>query len=348
MSGSSKLVKNILLRKWKKVRNLLGTKEGIKQAKEEFQKGLTILSIAASRDPPIDIISTLIRIEPLHTLQADNYGMLPLHIACMNGACVDTIKTVLDHDVGACAQAIDVMKRSPLHYAVQYVCQPFRKDLDVGNLSSLHSSQASKEHSLMTSLTSKRNSSRGFRSDDCSTMTMSQDRFQEQMQVIKILIQASPDIVNFADINNNTPIDILQDCKAENSGGSKWERADICCEVLRKIAIREYREQKLVSEMKGYSCKHFPPNSAVPRSEHHSGSSSSKSLVSKNTLVSGASNISRLETDAVSYNRMDLSCDGDDGTLDTRNGGWKMSRRGVRNQVVKEDEEMEDCDMDMS
>lgn len=343
VSRQSNLVKIMLLRKWKRARAILGTKAGLKQVHEECNKGLTLLGIAASCDPPPDIVRHLLKVEPLHSLKVDSYGMLPLHIACMNGASLETIKLILDHDGGACAQAIDMMKKAPLHYAVQYVCEPFRKDLDIAAFTSLHSLSTSKDQNLQVSGRSKsRRSSR--RSDECSTMTMSQDRFQEQMQVIKILTEASPEIVHFADCNDNTPIDILQECKAEFKEGSKWERADICCEILRKVAIREYREQKLVYEMQGYNNQYLSAN--LSQASSHSRSNTSRSDGStKNTSVSGTSNISRLEVDATSYSQMDLSV-GDDGT-EAKQEDWKMKRPSLRQQVVKEESLLEDMDIDM-
>merc|ERR1711957_950933 len=79
---------------------------------------------------------------------------------------------------------------------------------------------------------------------------MSEDMFINQIQVIKILTRAYPEMVNFTDADGNTPMDILHDCKADAGDGSKWERADICCEQLRKIAVQDYKEKKFMCEMK--------------------------------------------------------------------------------------------------
>ncbi len=298
----SKLVKAILVRKWNKVRTILNTKAGREDAREVFDSGITVLSIASSCDPPSDVVKTLLNIEPLHSLKVDNFGMLPIHIACMTGASARAIKLILDHDGGACAQAIDVMHRAPLHYAIDFMCEPGANQCRVPAVTdsndeslstqSMNMSDDEREHPIKVSR----------RPDDGSTLSMSQDRFMDQMQVVRYLLDASPEIVLFADSRGNTPIDILQDCKAENAQCPKWERADICCEVLRRVAVREYRDQKLVSEMQGYNCKRFSTSLSVPSMTSSSGGS---------TGISGMSNLSKMEIDGTSYNRMDLSTGSD-------------------------------------
>lgn len=338
-TGNISLLKNILKRKWKTVRSILITPQGIKQVRDEYNKGLTILSIAVSFNPPVDILALILKIEPLHSLKVDTYGVLPLHVACMHGASLDVIKLLLDHDDCACAQAIDMKKKSPLHYAVQYVCQPHRSE--IGNrFSSGTSGEASLEASLRSqrsqrsqrsflSFRSGRRSSRGRNDEGSSTLSMSQDRFQEQMKIIKILTDAAPEIVLFGDVYENTPVDILQDCKAEYRGGSKWERADICCEILRKIAINQYREQKKVSEMQGHSYTIFPNFNTS-----NASSSNGSNLSSNNTGVSGTSNLSKMEIDCSSYDRMDLSSNGDDFTTPK---GWSCDRVPAKGEIISEE-----------
>ncbi len=288
------------MRKWNKVRAILSTSAGREDACEVFDSGITVLSIASSCDPPPDVVKTLLSIEPLHSLKVDNFGMLPIHIACMTGASARAIKLILDHDDGACAQAIDVMHRAPLHYAIDFMCEPganvcrvpaVTDSMDTSiSMQSMNMSEDDREPSIQASR----------RSAD-SSLSMTQERFMDQMQVVRYLLDASPEIVLFADSRGNTPIDILQDCKAENIRCPKWERADICCEVLRRVAVREYRDQKLVSEMQGYNCKRFSTSLSVPSMASSSGGS---------TGISGMSNLSKMEIDGTSYNRMDLStCD---------------------------------------
>ncbi len=300
----SKLVKAILMRKWNKVRAILSTSAGREDACEVFDSGITVLSIASSCDPPPDVVKTLLGIEPLNSLKVDKFGMLPIHIACMTGASARTVKLILDHDDGACAQAIDAMHRAPLHYAIDFMCEPGTNICGVPAVTDSMDTTISMQSMNISEDDREPSTQASRRSADSLTLTMSQDKFMDQMQVVRYLVDASPEIVLFADSRGNTPIDILQDCKAENDQKCpKWERADICCEMLRKVAISEYKEQKLVSEMRGYNCKRFSTSLSVPSMTSSSGGS---------TDISGMSNISKMEIDGTSYNKMDLSAGSDD------------------------------------
>jgi len=286
---ASKLVRLILLQHWKKVHHLLATKRGVEQAKKpnEFQDCLPILSMAASRNAPAEIIKTILAIDPSLSLQVDIYEMLPLHIACLNGASSETIKALLDHDIGACAQAIDTFKRTPLHYAVQYVCEPEPQASDI---------YSTRSGSTCRSAMSKRKGNNSL----SSMMTMSRSRFHDQMRVIQLLLEAGPDIVMFADGGNRTPIDIVQDCKAHFEEGSKWERADIVCEMLRKMSVSVYMEQKLASEIVGYQCEGDAADIPLASSANTRDSATT-------SCASGASGLSQMEIDCTSLNQMEVS-----------------------------------------
>jgi hypothetical protein len=339
--------------KWKRVRQLLKTKGAIEQVKSvDSFKGITILSIASSLNPPVDVIKILLSIEPLHSLQVDCYGMLPLHIACMNGASSDAIEALLGHDDGACVQAIDMFKRTPLHYAVQYVCEPdamsgeshgssisdtfpnFNPNNNVGGGSVLHRMYETAEGlnknaalavkdkqrlsgSILPSFAQKGQRSTHKSSSHTSQLTMTQEGFQDQIRVIQLLSEAGPEIVMHADKDGRTPIDILQDCKAFSKEGSKWERADIICEFLRNVAIRVYREQKLVAEMQGYR-----PIDSI-HSQVAYPSSQASTATSYNSYNSGATNLSKMEIDCSSYDCMDVSVSGETGGAGER---MKMPR----------------------
>lgn len=339
----SKLVKCMFSHKWKRVRQILKTKGAIEQVKSfDSYKGVTILSMACSLNPPVDVIKALLSIEPLHSLQVDSYGMLPLHIACMNGASSDAIEVLLNHDEGACVQAIDMFKRTPLHYAAQYVCEPggiVHGESLSSTLSETPQQQQQQEqqlnsctsianriysnvgHGTATTMREKRNipgsallpfAQAGAKSrkssSHASQLTMTQEGFQDQIRVIQLLSEAGPEIVMHADRDGRTPIDILQDCKAVAKEGSKWERADIVCEFLRNVAIRVYREQKIVAEIQGYRPIEVAHAVAFP-------SSQASTSTSYNSYVSGASNLSKMEIDCTSYNGMDVSVTGGEGVM---------------------------------
>lgn len=217
----------------------LKTKRGSEDARSIHDFSITALSLALSLGAPSYVIEALIQAHPIHTLQMDRNSMLPLHIACMQGASSETVSLLLDQDMGICAQALDARRKSPLHYAVEYTCEPCGRDI-FGCISATSHSQMDRSTIM----------SKEDRSSQGSLMTMSEDMFINQIQVIKILTQAYPEMVNFIDGNGNTPMDILHDCKADAGEGSKWERADICCDQLRKIAIQSYKEKKSMWEMK--------------------------------------------------------------------------------------------------
>lgn len=291
MTCNSKLVRNIFALKWKKVKQMLKTKACIEQVQRTNN---FVLSIAVSHNPPVEIVQTLLEISPSHSLMVDSYGMLPLNIASMNGASSAIIKLLLEHDDGASAQAIDIFKRTPLHYAVQFVCEPE----SMGNSAGSAGSGSTKK-----SASNKNNRSRNA-SSHSSQLSMSQDLFQDQILVIQLLVQAEPELVCCADKENRTPIDILQDCKATYKEGSKWERADIICEMLRKISTKVYREKKILCEMQGYNYKNYSNTVSISTASstapsycsHHSGGNSSAN-----------SNFSNMEVDCTSYNQMDVS-----------------------------------------
>ena len=292
-----------------------------------------ILSITVSHNPPVDIVQTLLEIAPGHSLMVDSYGMLPLNIASMNGASSAIIKLLLDHDDGASAQAIDIFKRTPLHYAVQYVCEP---ESMAGSAGSTGSGSTSKN--------SKKKGSKNASSHCSSQMSMSQEGFQDQILVIQALVQAEPELVLCADKENRTPIDILQDCKATYKEGSKWERADIICEMLRKISTRVYREKKILCEMQGYSCKSYgTPNMAL------STTSSSPSLTSHQSgSHSATSNFSNMEVDCSSFNQMDVSLgDNSKGKISDDNKRRHVRLKMMDHEFTEEKDTHQAMDVDM-
>lgn len=289
--------------------------------KEQLDTGVTVLGLTLSCDPPADIIETMLKIESINSLKVDRLGMLPLHLACMNGASHECVRLVLENDGGACAQAIDNMKKAPLHYVVEYISDPIGSPRVDGKILE-DGSPMSISNDAPSSSSIKSKPSAG--NSNSSTMTMTQDKFHEQLAVLQMLLLASPDIVMYSDAGGRTPIDILQDCKAESKRGSRWERADICCDILRKVAIREYRDQKLVYEMQSRMSN--VPGVAVASNGSSSGASTGFS-----------SSLSRMEVDATSFNRMDISCESDSHCENKMGGNSKKGRRSRRLQNVVED-----------
>jgi len=329
---NSKLVKAILLKRWNKVEQIVMSTGGELQVKEQLESGVTVLGIALSCDPPSEIIETMLKIESINSLKVDNLGMLPLHLACINGASLECVRLVLENDGGACAQAIDNMKKAPLHYAMEYVCDPSGNAFSADDYLEDASPMSMSNGTRSSSLKEKPPGAGAGNNSNSSIMTMTQDKFHEQLEVLQMLLMASPDIVMYSDATGRTPIDILQDCKADSKKGSRWERADICCDILRKVAVREYREQKLVYEMQRQSCMiQRRAQSNVPGVAAASNGSSS------GASTGFSSSLSRMEVDATGFNRMDISGGSGSHCENKLGENSKKGRRPKRLQNVVED-----------
>jgi len=292
----TKLVRLMLKQKWGKAYQFLKTKHGIEQATRTDSFGLSALTIALTNRPPISIVEKFLEIKPSLSLEVDNCGMFPLHMACKCGASAEVISRLLEHDNGATAAAIDTERRTPLHYSARYLCDPF--DLQQSSLSSYPMSAASgsiKKNNTKLSrasmfsgaLSAVRNPLNGSVQTE-GDMSMTMDEFQEQFQVIQLMISVAPHAVLFVDSNEETPIDVLQDCKADHSQGARWERADIVCEVMREVAIRIYIERKIMWE---------------------SNKETSSTVDSSCESTSVLSNFETMleEVDSIGYSRMDIS-----------------------------------------
>lgn len=300
LTVKTKLIRLLLKQKWGKVRRFLKTKGGVQQARQTDGYGVCALSIALANTPPVDVVKNLLEIEPALSLKVDRCGMIPLHMACRCGASYAVIKTLLEHDKGASAQVVDLQKKSPLHYSAKYICEPLELERSVcsNKLSSAGSGSTwlERTHRPSSCKNSGKNSGKLSAISDSTVMSMAPEEFQDQLQAIQELISIAPDIVMCADIYDDTPIDILQDCKADHAKGSpKWERADIVCEVLRAVSLQVYRDQKSKYE-KGGNASGDVSDGCVPQGVSSSNGSSS---------VSSA--LSKLEIDSASCSQMDLS-----------------------------------------
>lgn len=289
LNANTKLIRLLLKQKWAKAYKFLKTRSGMQQAKQTDGHGVSALFVALSSRPPVDIVKRLLEIEPSLSLKVDEFGMVPLHMACRCGASYEVINTLLAHDNGASLHFLDAHRKSPLHYSIAYVCEPL--DLDESLFSYAHSSQGS------TSSVSRLPPSRRARSgvSDATELSMPPDEFKDQLQVIHKLISIAPQLVMCPDRNGDTPIDILQDCKVDHVKGPKWERADIVCEVLREVSIQYYRERKRMWEDIGVAKTDY---SSIPVVDAVTNESSLSSLYSG------------LDIESASHSRMDISSNG--------------------------------------
>lgn len=302
LTVKTKLIRLLLKQKWGKARRFLKTKGGVQQARQTDGYGVCALSIALANTPPVDVVKNLLEIEPTLSLKVDRCGMIPLHMACRCGASYAVIKTLLEHDKGASAQVVDLQLKSPLHYSAKYICDPLELERSVcsNKISSAGSGSQTwleRTHRPSSCNKSGKNSGKLSAISDSTVMSMAPEEFQDQLQAIQELISIAPSIVMCADIYDDTPIDILQDCKADHAKGSpKWERADIVCEVLRAVSFQVYRDQKSKYERDGGD---------------NSEGSAPQGISSSNGSSSVSSNFSKLEIDSsrdsANLSQMDLS-----------------------------------------
>jgi hypothetical protein len=269
-SKKPKLVRLCLQKKWNKVRLHLGTKSGQREARGSDTFGNTALGVALINDPPPDIIAALLDIEPTHSLQTDHCGMVPLHYACFKGVSSDVSLMILQHDNGAAARALDRGGNCPLHLLIENICDPkaCRKIGDSGDNSnpSNHNSNSRPASSLLSR-------SEKTTLSNSTSMSMNPTTFNDRLRLVHGLCNTAPEMVRFTNRQGWTPIDVLQEIKAEYSTGPRWERADIVYQILRTVNIQLYRDSKLLSEMKGFQSPMLKSNSSVPSNVSSYGSS---------------------------------------------------------------------------
>lgn len=211
-----KLLKHIVSRKWRKVNLMLETEaviEEVRNFKSKVIDGASILSIAVCFNPPLNILKTILSIAPSHSVQADKFGMLPLHLACMSGVSSKIVKCLLKHDRGSTAKVTNIFNRTPLHYAAIHAVKlepPFVKQMEeVGSGSSV---------------------------DATCPPGLKVEEYQDQIKTVQALLSVAPGQMLVADNENKTPIDIMQDMKAScKTRGPKWERADIIHEIFLEV-----------------------------------------------------------------------------------------------------------------
>jgi hypothetical protein len=178
-----------------------------------YESNLTCLGLAICHGAPIDILQDMIRIDPSLPTIRDTYGLTVLHLGCLNGAPLRIIEYLLDldkqqqnkysHDSSlGLPRILDNDRRSPLHHAVEYAC--------------------------------------------CSIMDIVDDEYNYPVSYYIIALQkiclSAPEMVFVQDYDGITPIDMVQDIKAETKLDSKaFERLDIIYQVLKVTSIHVYK-----------------------------------------------------------------------------------------------------------
>lgn len=214
---------------WVMMRSYLRTAHGAKCCMKPDSSGLSVLGMALGFHAPLDIIKTLLDIDPKASMKLDMFGAVPLHVACLNGASKDVIKYILDYDDSIAAYSVDDDQRAPLHHAVEHFCRP-RGGAENENENE-NDSQQDEESSC----------------DDDDT-----EADDEQIEVIQLLCDAAPKMVRYQDRHGDTPIDLSQLVKAdaEDEYDINYIRGDRVYRVLRATLIQLYRKEKHEYESK--------------------------------------------------------------------------------------------------
>ncbi len=85
-------------------------------------QGISSLSLAFGHNAPLDIIEKMLDEDPTLALQTDFLGATPLHVACLNGSDLPSVKLLVDR-YPSLVTVRDKDSRIPLHHAVEYVCR---------------------------------------------------------------------------------------------------------------------------------------------------------------------------------------------------------------------------------
>jgi len=218
------------------------------------------LTIAVMNKPPIEVVQLLLSICPSASRKLDFHQLTPLHVACRCGADTQVVRALLQHDHGVTASFIDAQNKTPLHYCVEYICNPLEDvevNMDTAQPASVSFSGSRRKGVKVTMRTKTATWDRSsptevnnnaIQAKEC-TMSMGQDELQDQTDIIHMLLSASPNTLWIPDVNGNIPIDYLHNCKADLVARSpKWERADIVSSILREFAVTLYRREKQMCE----------------------------------------------------------------------------------------------------
>lgn len=131
-STNTSFLMKIEKQQWTHIRKRLQSKKGHKLVKATGCYGITILALALGHNAPLDIIETIIKLDSTQALSKDVLGASPLHIACLNGAHIESIELLVKKYPHLVSDR-DADLRTPLHHAVEFICRLERPvDFDRG------------------------------------------------------------------------------------------------------------------------------------------------------------------------------------------------------------------------
>jgi len=118
---------------WQQVRQFMSTSQGRKACRKSDTSGLSVIGMVLGYHAPLDIVATLLELDPSASMKYDMFHAVPLHVASLNGVDIEIVNYLLDHDNNACAYSPDDDKRVALHHAVEYACNAIQRDGDSEN-----------------------------------------------------------------------------------------------------------------------------------------------------------------------------------------------------------------------
>lgn len=217
--------------RWRTLDKMLQSDSGELICSMQDSSGLSLLSIAVISTPPLETLNLILRLNPSATLEPDKFGVVPIALACMNGASSEVVQTLLEHDNGMGATVPDSDKRVALHHAVEQAARISTKELTEEQFKAVFDSFAFSEDSECSTKLSTSAS---------STIDLSNDE-----EVLQLLCEAAPEMVHFASSNGDTPLDVMHIVR----GRCKTEAQQTMVEylyysILRKTSIELYKECK--------------------------------------------------------------------------------------------------------
>ncbi|KAL7433030.1 hypothetical protein ACHAXM_003378 [Skeletonema potamos] len=93
----------------------------------EFFNGMTLLHAVVRCNPPLEIVTTIIKICPDLPAAKDCLGRTPLHVAAGSAAAPNLIKLIAHAHPASC-DATDEYGKTPLHFACDSSCELFEDD----------------------------------------------------------------------------------------------------------------------------------------------------------------------------------------------------------------------------
>lgn len=217
--------------RWRKLNKMLQSDSGELICSMRDSSGLSLLSVAVISNPSLETLNLILRLNPSATLEPDKFGVVPIALACMNGASSEVVQTLLEHDNGMGATVPDSDKRVALHHAVEQAARISIKELTEEQSKAVFDSFAFSEDSDCSTKLSTSAS---------STIDLSNDA-----EVLQLLCEAAPEMIHFASSNGDTPLDVMHIVR----GRCKTEAQQTMVEylyysILRKTSIELYKECK--------------------------------------------------------------------------------------------------------